>query len=318
MSELRIGLVGCGGIGRTHLRSWKEVVGARVVAACDVDRARAEDAAEQAYSDFSELMDNEELDLVDICTPPNLHAAVAVRAIQRGIPVLSEKPLARTPEEAREMVEAAERQGVLLMTAFCHRFHPPIEWARELIAAGTLGKVRMFRNRFGGRLVGVENTWFTRPEVAGRGVLLDTSIHSVDLFRYLVGEVASSACALQAFQPDVQARGLEDSSVMLLKGEAGALGVIEASWMTPGSANMVELYGEFGALEIDYNTGTNRFRLEKDPDWTSVSVSGESRFVRELRHVASVVRGQEAPRVTGRDGLRAVEVIHQAYANQAG
>lgn len=316
MSELRIGVVGCGGIGAVHLRSWARVGGVRVAAACDPDLSRAEAAGVASYPDLESMLASEELDAVDVCTPPNLHASAATAALRRGIPVLCEKPLARTPDEAAEIVRAAEGSGTLLMTAFCHRFHPPVEFVYGLIQDGTLGRVLMFRNRFGTRFNGVEDRWFSKRDVAGGGTLMDTSVHSVDLFRHLVGEVASSSAATGTFHPAI--RDVEDSAALLLKAENGAIGVIEASWMTPWSANVVEVYGENGAAVIDYDTGVTRYRLQGDADWTTADVPGKDRFEEELRHFAAVLRGEAEPRVTGRDGLRAVEVIYQGYGALVG
>ncbi len=318
MNELKIGVVGCGGIGAVHLRSWAQVEGARVVAACDVDLARAEAGGGKAYSDWQEMLNSEELDALDICTPPHLHADVAIAALKRGLPTLCEKPLARTPEEARAIAVAAEESGTLLMTAFCHRFHPPVEWVRGLIDAGKLGRVLMFRNRFGTRFTGVEDRWFSNGEIAGGGTLMDTSVHSVDLFRHLVGEVGAVSGACRAFNPMIQERGIEDSAAMLLTSTDGAIGVIEASWMTPWSANVVEIYGENGAAVIDYDTGETRYRLAGEDAWTKMEPDNRSRFVEELRHFAAVLRGENELRVTGQDGLRAVEVIYQAYGNGVG
>ncbi len=315
MSDLRIGLVGCGGIGAVHLRSWAKVPGAVVAAACDADRSRAEASGAAAYTDFAEMLAGQELDAVDICTPPHLHAEIARAAAARGLAILCEKPLARTPEEARGVVDAAEAAGVTLMTAFCHRFHPPVEVVRGLIDSGRLGRVLMFRNRFGTRFAGVEDRWFSQGEIAGGGTLMDTSVHSVDLFRHLVGEVAAVSGAVATYSPAI--RGVEDSAAMVLTAESGAIGVIEASWMTPWSANIVEVYGELGAAVIDYDTGATRYRLQGDTDWATPEVPAGDRFERELHHFAAVLRGEEPLRVTGRDGLRAVEVIHQVYAQNA-
>jgi predicted dehydrogenase len=316
MEELRIGIIGCGGIGAVHARSWNEVEGVRVVAACDADLARAEATGATAYTHVEQMLELEKLDAVDICTPPHLHASIALAALARRLPVLCEKPLARRPDEAREIVQAAEASGTLLMTAFCHRFHPPVEVVHALIHQGSLGRVLMFRNRFGTRFAGVEDRWFSSAEIAGGGALMDTSIHSVDLFRHLVGEVRSVCGATAAFHPSIQ--GVEDSGAMLLQAENGAIGVIEASWMTPWSANVVEIYGEQGAAVIDYDTGVTRYRRQGDADWETLETSGKDRFVEELRHFAAVLRGQEQPRVTGADGLRAVEIIHQAYQQRLG
>jgi predicted dehydrogenase len=140
---------------------------------------------------------------------------------------------------------------------------------------------------------------------------MDTSIHSVDLFRHLVGEVRDAAAAVHSFHPAITT--VEDSGAMILVAEDGAIGVIEASWMTPWSANVVEIYGERGAAAIDYDSGITRYRRADDPEWTHAETGGDSRFVKELRHFAAVVRGEADARVTGEDGLRAIEIVYQAY-----
>jgi predicted dehydrogenase len=257
------------------------------------------------------MMEEVRPDAVDICTPPGLHAPVALAAIDRGLPVVCEKPLARNPIEARSMVDAAHRRSVPLMTAFCHRFHEPIMRARELARDGRLGRVVMFRNRFAGRFAGIEERWFSKAEVSGGGVLMDTSIHSIDLFRYLVGEVQQIRSLRKTFVPGVE--GVEDTAALLLEADSGAVGVIEASWDTPFSANIVELYGEKGAAFVDYDTGSFRYRLEGDPGWQSPETGSMDRFERELRHFARAARGQESLQVTGEDGLRAIEIVYQAY-----
>lgn len=321
-NPLRIGVIGCGGIGAVHLRSWAQVADAQVVAVCDADPTRASEAAahiegSRAHTVFREMLENEALDAIDICTPPNLHAPAALAAIEHGLPVLSEKPLARNPEEARLLVEAAEARGTLLMTAFCHRFHPPVEAVKALLDEGRLGRVVMFRNRFGAHFKGVETRWFSDRELAGGGCLMDTSVHSIDLFRYLVGEVTGVSGAFATFNSTLQITpgAVEDTAAILLRAEGGTVGVIESSWQTPFSANVVEVYGETGAAVIDYDRDEARYQLEGDKGWNTIPPDKRDRFVEEVRHFAAVIRGEAIPRMTGRDGLRAVEVIHAAYAN---
>ena len=314
MSDLKIAVIGCGGIGAVHVKSWAKVEGAQVVAACDADLARAEATGATPYDNAEALLAAGGFDAVDICTPPHLHASIAVAALRRGIPVLCEKPLARNPGEAREIVDAAKSSGTLLMTAFCHRFEPGIEFVKALIRPDGIGNVLMFRNRFGTRFKGVEERWFSKGAISGGGTLMDTSVHSVDLFRYLVGEVVAVSGAIDTFNPALE--GVEDSAAILLQTAEGSIGTIEASWMTPWSSNVVELYGENGAAVVDYDTGETRYRLQGDDAWTKAELAPGDRFVEELKHFAALLRGEAAPRVTGEDGLRAVEIIHQAYASR--
>ncbi len=142
MSEktLRVGLVGAGGIGKIHLARYPKVSRASLIAVCDPVEGAAQAAAEgigaAAYSSLEAMLQAEKLDAVDICTPTSVHAEAAHRAIDAGLHVLCEKPLAQDPQTARSIVDAAAARGVLLMNAFCHRFHPPIMQVKSLIDRG--------------------------------------------------------------------------------------------------------------------------------------------------------------------------------------
>lgn len=318
MPELNVAVIGCGNMGAMHLARWSELSGARVAAVCDADAARATQAAAQfgveAHTDWRALAHSPEIDVVDVCAPPDLHAPVAIAALDAGKHVLCEKPLARTAAEARAIVEAADRSGRKLMTAFCHRFHPPILFAKELIDNDDIGRVVMFRSRFSGAIPGLEETWFSDPTVSGGGALLDTAVHSIDLFRYLVDEVALATGRLATINPKLK---VDDSATVVLQGRNGALGVVEASWSTPGGRNVVEIYGTAGACLVDYDTNQVRFKSADMPVWDTREIEGPDRFQREILHFADAVRGLQPLMADGRDGLRALEVIEQVYAAAA-
>jgi len=315
---LRAVLVGAGGIGKAHLGAWTSVPGAKVVAIVDSDRRRAEGAAKAAgvpaFEDLGEMLARVKPDAVDVCTPPAAHRAPTEAALAAGCHVICEKPLAQNPDEARSMVSAAEASGKLLMTAFCHRFHTPVAKLKELISAGDLGDVRMFRNRFAGPFAGVENTWFSMPTVSGGGCLMDTSVHSVDLFRFLVGEVTRAQGAMTTVLPALAGRA-EDTAAMLLTAESGAVGIIEASWALQAGVNVVEVYGTRGVAFVHYWDGfQSRYKTEAMPGFEPLPEEGD-RFVGELTHFAKAALGRADLAVTGHDGLRAVEVIYEAYAS---
>jgi len=310
-----VGLVGVGGIGQTHLERWRaletEGLGVRVAAVCDVDRDRAEATGLPAFTSVEGLLAGADLDAVDICTPPKFHAPVALAALAAGLPTLCEKPLATTIADARALRDAAEQAGKPLQVGFCHRFHDPIVHVKERLASGEWGRPLMFRNRFGTLFAGVEDTWFSNREMAGGGALMDTSVHSIDLFRCLMGEVTEASAMLATFDSAIQ--DVEDSATLLLRAHNGALGVVEASWRTPFSVNVVEIYAERAAAIVDYDAGTLKTRRLGETDWQAETLPGRDRFREELRHFAAVVRGEEAPRADAEDGLRAVEIILTAY-----
>lgn len=314
---LRVGLVGAGGIGRTHLASYDRVREARIVAVTDINEEIARAAAQQvgadAFRSVEEMLDRCELDAVDICTPPVAHLDAALPAIERGLHVLCEKPLAHHPDAARKMVQAAESKGVKLMTAFCHRFHPPIMALKRLIDAGELGEVVMFRNRFAGPFKGVEERWFSDREVAGGGVLMDTSVHSIDLFRFLVGEVARVQAVTRQTNPAIGE--VEDTAIALLSTSDNRMGVVEASWALAAGFNVVEVYGTEGAAMVHYWDGfKSRYKTNKMDDWQPLEEVGPDRFVGEIQHFVDACLGRTELQVTGYDGLRAVEVVYEAYA----
>jgi len=312
-TKTRIGIIGAGGISYCHMNGYAADDRVEIVGMADIDRDRAQRAASQfggrAYNDYVALLDAERPDAVSICTPPVAHKPAALECINRGARVLCEKPLAYSAADARDMVEAAARRGVLLMTAFCHRFHEPVVKAKALIASGRLGRVLMYRNRFGG-MISMEDKWFGRRAIAGGGALLDTSIHSADLFRFLVGEVADVSAVVATL---VQRVDVEDSAAVVLRSSGGAIGIIEASWSTPYGDNLVEVYGEKGTAIVDYDGNLLRYRVGAMKTWRKVKPAGPDRFTLEVRHFVDCVRGEGEPQVTGEDGLKAQLIIEAAY-----
>ncbi len=318
---LRVGLIGAGGIGRTHLASYDRVREAQIVAVVDINEELARHAAQQvsaqAFQSVEQMLNEVELDAVDICTPPAAHLEAALPAIERGLHVLCEKPLAHHPDAARQMVDAAEKKGVKLMTAFCHRFHPPVIALKRLIDAGELGEVVMFRNRFAGPFKGVEERWFSDKEVAGGGVLMDTSVHSIDLFRFLVGEVARVQAVVRQTNPAIG--DVEDTAIALLSTQDGRMGVVEASWVLAAGFNVVEVYGTEGAAMVHYWDGfKSRYKTSKMEDWQPLEEVGPDRFVGEIQHFVDACLNRTPLQVTGYDGLRAVEIVYEAYRTAQG
>ncbi len=317
--QLRVGLIGAGGIGRTHLSSYERVREAQIVAVTDINeevaRAAAQQVGAEVFRSVEQMLEQSELDAVDICTPPVTHLDAALPAIEKGLHVLCEKPLAHHPDAARKMVQAADAKGVKLMTAFCHRFHPPIVALKRLIDAGELGEVVMFRNRFAGPFKGVEERWFSDKEVAGGGVLMDTSVHSIDLFRFLVGEVACVQAVTRQTNPAIGE--VEDTAIALLSTSDRRMGVVEASWVLAAGFNVVEVYGTEGAAMVHYWDGfKSRYKTNKMDDWQLLEEVGPDRFVGEIQHFVDACLGRTELQVTGYDGLRAVEIVYEAYASQ--
>jgi predicted dehydrogenase len=227
----------------------------------------------KTYDSASKLVNDPEVDVVDMCTPPYAHSELAAEAFKLGKHAICEKPLARTAEEARSMLRAAEKAGVKHMTAFNYRFIPAVSYAKKLITEGYVGRVLNFRGAYLNIEVGDKGylnehfplDWHFKTETAGYGALSDLGSHILDLARFLVGEISSVAGATATYikerplpeSPTKKGRvEVDDSTVAAVKFANGALGTIEASWMAPGRK-------DFLRFEILGSEGSLRFNLER-------------------------------------------------------
>jgi predicted dehydrogenase len=318
LEDIRIGLIGAGSVGSWHLNSYRKA-GATIVAVADPNQElgekRAANFACRFHADYRTMLDTELLDAVSVCTPPFLHREHVTAALDRGLHVLCEKPFAATLEDALAMKSAAAQSKQTLLVGFVHRFYEPAQRARRYAQEGGLGKVISFHNRFAVDNRKAPRDWVLDPRRAGGGTFMDTAMHSVDLFRFVIGEIV----AVTAHQRTV-AEGLqvEDTGVLVLRAESGVLGVIEADWMTPVVDYRFSVYGMNGAVRVGYEPAELLSWIGAAGSWTReelTSVEPMARFDREIDHFLNCVRGTEQPAVTAWDGLRALQVIQAAYAS---
>ncbi|MEZ4639030.1 MAG: Gfo/Idh/MocA family oxidoreductase [Caldilineaceae bacterium] len=266
----------------------------------------------QAFADYAEMFDAVRPDAVSVCTPPNLHLPIVQAAAERGLDVLCEKPPARTVAETQAIVDAMAKGGGMLQFAFCHRFHRSVIQAQELIASGKLGKVVQIYNRFGFRFARAGASWFTDAAVAGGGILIDTLVHSIDIFRALAGEVVKVDAATSTTLPNI---AVEDSASMLVTSERDVIGVLTCSWVTPVSEAEVRIYGSEGEAVIDYAQPDGlRYKLAGEDNWTQLPFDTPNRFSLQAQSFLNSIQTGTAPQVTGADGLAVMRVIEAAYA----
>ncbi len=320
--KIRIALIGAGGIGKTHQRAyatWPELC--EIVAVVDVVQAAAQSLAQTAdaiaFTDYAQMMDEVAPDAVSICTPPHEHLPLAQAAATRGIHVLCEKPPARTLAETQALVEAfAGSPGnnkAMLQFAFCHRFHQPIQQAQALIASGKLGDLVHIDNRFAFRFDGVESRWFSDPAIAGGGIIIDTLVHSVDIFRALAGEIATVQASATNKLLALKGR-IEDTAALLVTSESGVLGTLSCSWATALPRFSVTIFGTVGEASIDYaNKGGVQYRLADDEAWSQMDFDAPDRFAQQARHFLDCVATGKPPLVGGNDGLAVMRVLDEAY-----
>ncbi|HHV96583.1 MAG TPA: Gfo/Idh/MocA family oxidoreductase [Clostridiaceae bacterium] len=205
---LKVGLVGIGFMGRTHLENYikleQEGYPVKLVAICDVDPQKFEgkfvggnigDTSKQydfskynLYTSYDEMLEKEKLDFVDIALPTYLHAEATIKALNKGLHVFCEKPMARTSEECAKMIEAAKANNKKLMIGQCLRFWPEYEVLKEYVDSGKFGKVTgAYFFRGGGTPIWSHENWLLINEKSG-GALLDQHIHDVDTINWLFGK----------------------------------------------------------------------------------------------------------------------------------
>ena len=315
---MRVGMIGCGGIARAHVKGY-EANGVEVTALMDVsEQALASMAAgiegAKCFDRYESLLDSGLVDLVSICTPPVAHEEPAVLALARNIHVLLEKPLAHSVASARRIVAAAERSEALLMTAFRHRYLPAIQKMREIIEAGEIGTAIYFHNTFCGPAFAMKDKWFSKQEIAGGGTLMDTSIHSVDIFRYLFGEVVEQKAVMQRH---LEGTDVEDASILTLKSQNGVIGALTASWVAAAGVAEIDVMGQEGRVAYDYNC-PDQIKLQRRGKgaWEIVPVEASAGFDKEIAHFLRAIQGQETLSCTGEDGLKAVEIIQSPYVEE--
>ncbi|GHH34640.1 MULTISPECIES: Gfo/Idh/MocA family protein [Streptomyces] len=300
---LGVGMVGYAFMGAAHSQGWRTV--GRVfdlprrpvlAAVCGRDAGAVRAAADRlgwaaAETDWRALISREDVDVVDICTPGDSHAEIAVAALAAGKHVLCEKPLANTVEEAEAMAEAARaaaERGQVAMVGFNYRRVPATSLARKMVAEGRLGTLRHVRVTYlQDWLVDREFplTWRLRKETAGSGALGDLGAHIVDLAQYLAGEPVVGVSALTetfvrerpllsgsssglsaAGGSDRGAVTVDDAALFTGRFASGALASFEATRFATGRKNSlrIELNGENGSLafdlerlnELSYHDGT--------------------------------------------------------------
>ncbi|MCM2606971.1 Gfo/Idh/MocA family oxidoreductase [Rossellomorea marisflavi] len=263
MKPLKIGVIGCGSIAKhRHIPEYMANEHAEIVAVCDIVKDRAEEMADQigakAYTDYKELLKDESIEAVSVCTPNALHAPISIDALKAGKHVLCEKPMATSTEEAQAMIDAANQAGRKLMIGHNQRFVPSHQKAKELISKGEAGKIYSFRTAFGhggpeGWSVDGKDSWFFRKEEAFIGAMGDLGVHKTDLMRYILGEEFVEVGAFVETSSKENA-DVDDTAVCVLKTESGTIGTLAASWSYQKEDNSTVIYGEKAVL-----------RLEEDP-----------------------------------------------------
>ena len=329
MSKIRVGVIGCGRISVMHLASAVELPESELVACCDIKPDRADEAAAKygckAYYSYEEMFEREELDAVHLCLPHYLHSKVACYAFEKGVHVLTEKPMDIDLASAENAVKMAKDRGVLFGVIFQCRYNNAPAAVKKAVETGKLGKVISARSTL---------TW-TRPDTyysesdwkgtwdkEGGGVVIDQAIHSIDLVNWIVdSEVESISCSMAN-------RGhkrvvVEDSAEGLITYKNGVkYGFYCMNNYGCDEPIEIRLYCEGGKVifgyddaYITYNDGTTE-EIHTDSDFSDYDGGKDywgNQHIRQIKQFYNAVLGKEELEISGELALKTHRLIMKIY-----
>jgi predicted dehydrogenase len=307
---LRVALLGSGWIMDYHARAVIEHPGAELVAASSWREPSLARLAERhgigrTTTDWRELAADPDVDAAVIGTPNALHAPQAVAFLEAGKHVLVEKPMARNLEEADAMLAAVVRSGARLMVAHCWRFHPDVLALRARVAAGELGEVVKTRG-YGVHAGWGPSGWFTDPELAGGGALVDMGVHAIDTTRFLLGD----PLPVRVFATVATRYGdypVDDDAIVLVSWSNGTNSIVESGWWQPHLGGLeadTELYGTGG-----YSRVWGRTDMPEGYQHCS-----QPMYSAQMAEFVEALAAGRRPRPGGDDGRVVIEIVEQAYA----
>jgi len=315
----RVGLIGLGAMGRNHLRVLSDLEGVELAAICDQDVRLLESAGRKhsvpTYRTWDEMLDRERLDAAVVAVPTGFHCQVGLAALDHGLHVLVEKPIASNLEEGRRLVAAARRANKLLAVGHIERFNPAVRELQRRLEAGEIGRIFQLQARRQGPFP---------ARIRDVGVVVDLATHDLDVMHHL------AASDVQRLYAETERRihtDHEDMLNALMRFDSGVLGVLQVNWLTPTKIRELSVLGERGMFVCNYLTQdltqfkNAEFPPETDADFRPRAVT-EGEAVKfpitqgeplklELQAFVQAVREGGPLEVDGEAGLQA---LHLALA----
>ena len=330
---VRIGLIGSGFVSNFYLEGLRDVANWEIPVVASPHLENAQKFAQkwnipEATTDVDGVIGRKDLDLIVLGAPNFVHKELALACARAGKNMVCTKPLARNPEDAKEMLEAARAAGVMHGYAETEVFSPAVVKAQEYIARGGIGRVLTVRSREAHS--GPHNPWFWNPELSGGGAMLDMGCHTIEAARYFIGKdvpiVEVIAWGDNLFHKDKTTA--EDNAVLLMRFADGQLGQAELSWTARGGLDLRnEVYGTEGTIFTDVTRETP-LKVFSNPGAGYVVEKAESEtgwlfppvdeawvygYREEMRHFVECVAKNQTPRETFEDGYVVNCVLAAAY-----
>jgi len=316
MAQLRVGMLGCGGIARTHALNLSKLEAVRLVAFCDIREEAAKAFNEQyaagkgvVYKDFTEMFRKTAMDVVYVCLPPFAHSTEVDEAAERGVHVFIEKPIALDMATANRMVNAVENAGVKAQVGFVLRFGSAVEATKEMMADGSLGQVGLITARY--FCNALHAPWWRERGKSG-GQVVEQVIHIFDLLRHLAGEPDIVYCLMDnLYHKQVENYTVEDVSATAVRFKAGALAVVAATnGAIPGRwISDYRLVAQNAT--IDFTDANNATLHHTDKPWASTTqiASQKDMYLAETQDILEAIREDRETRIPMPEGAKTLQLV---------
>jgi len=346
MEKLRVGIVGCGGMGTEfHAPAYDKMDNAELVGFCDIISEKAQKLADQygvknVFTDYNDLINMDGIDAIDICTPNYMHSVIAVAALNKGLHVFCEKPDAINTVEAQKMKDAAEASGKTLMVMRNNRYMPVSSFTKKYIEDGNMGEIYAARCGWQRRRgIPGKGGWFTTKAQSGGGPLIDLGVHMIDLTMWLMGnptpvsvvgstyskfadtDASDSEHSKFGEKNDEGTFDVEDLAMGFIKFDNGACLQLEFSWASniDAESRYFELRGtKSGAMWTSNSDEKVRFYTEENGDIADYIPNidnnrGIGHHEANLRHFVDVVVNGTEPMFVPEQGLNMVKILEAIY-----
>lgn len=272
-------------------------------------------------SDYDQILNNEDIDVVCVCTPNKFHKTIIIDALKAGKHVFCEKPYVQNTNEAKEILEITKNSKGVLQLASNHRFFESVMYAKKLVDEGVIGKVLSFNGRIGHNGERLKNSWFWKKDISGGGTLLDNGCHLLDLSRFFVGNFSSGIGSISnSYWKNID---VEDTASGIFKTDDGRTATIYCSWRLFSGYFFFEINGSDGYINVDgrfdthggdkiyWSNNNDKKLLSKD-----FSHIKPNSYLLEINNFISNLKNKRSCSPSAEDGLEIMRMIEYIYANK--
>lgn len=316
--SLRFGLVGTGRIAQSYAQAFLKAPNAQLTAVTDIRKEAAEIFARQTnavvFPSAAALADSGRIDAVIVATPPDCHVQMCLDFLDRGIPVLCEKPVTFDIEAARRIRRISREQRTLFTMGSKFRYAEDVVRARKMVDSGFLGAINLYENTFMS-FVDMKGRWNADRAVSGGGVFIDNGTHSVDIMRYFIGPLSRIHVVAG---PENQGLPVEETVYVSARADQGAIGRMDLSWsMNKHCDEYISIYGTEGVLRVGWKA--SYYRGKTGSDWVQFGNGYDKvqAFCDQIANFSAAIQEIEPLRIDASDAIASVEVIQAGYESLA-